>query len=238
MDVNLSMEYSVTLSINGSPFIIIACSGSEMREMAVGHLLSEGIISEAEDIRAVTFDTDSLILNVETDLNDRILERMLRIRRLPSGCGQGIAGEDVPVRNVTGKTAIAVPTVLSMMREFLQHSTLHRLTHGVHSAALFTADGRRLSFFDEIGRHNAIDKVLGHALLNGIDLSDKIVASTGRVASEIILKLINASVPAIISRASPTSLSRELAIRHGVVMIGRVRASSCTVFNGIGTVTP
>ncbi len=232
--MNLSMEHSLTLSLNGTPYITIACSGSDMREMAAGHLLTEGIISNPGDILSMTFDGDSMTLNVEIGRNDGMLECIRNNRRFPRESSSG--GE--VVRQPSGRTSIAARTVLPMMNEFLQHSPLHHLTHGVHSAALFTAEGKRLSFFDEIGRHNAIDKVLGHALLNGIDLSDKVAATTGRVASEIIIKFIRASVPIVVSRAVPTSLSLELAIRHGIVLVGRARESSFTVFNGKWALTP
>ncbi len=102
----------------------------------------------------------------------------------------------------------------------------------MHSAALSSTEGKIITFFDEIGRHNAIDKVLGYALLEDIDLRKNIILTTGRVSSEIVIKLINASAGTIISRASPTSLSYELANTHGVTMIGRVRSGYFCVFSG------
>lgn len=229
---SISMEYSVTLSINGSPYIIIACSGSDMREMAVGHLISEGIVVSPDEIRDVEFDPEIPAINVVTDMNDRILDSLMRLRRMPSGCGQGAGALDAVTVVARSPVRINASTILSSMREFLAHSSVHKLTRGVHSAALYTAAGGMIAFFDEIGRHNAVDKVLGHAMLSGIDLSDKLVLTTGRISSEIIIKLLRTAASTIISRSSPTSLSYELARRHGMTMVGRVRGNAFCAFNG------
>lgn len=229
---SISMEYSVTLSINGSPYIIIACSGSDMREMAVGHLISEGIVVSPDEIRNVEFDPAIPAINVVTDMNDRILDSLMRLRRMPSGCGQGAGVLDTDTVAARNPVRIGASTILTSMREFLAHSSVHKLTRGVHSAALYTAGGGLIAFFDEIGRHNAVDKVLGHAMLAGIDLADKLVLTTGRISSEIIIKLLRTAASTIISRSSPTSLSYELARRHGMTMIGRVRGNAFCAFNG------
>lgn len=235
---NLSMEYSITLSINGSPYIIIACSGSDLREMAVGHLISEGIVVSPGEIRDVVFNPAVPEINVVTDMNERILDSLMRLRRMPSGCGQGAGAIDAGI--VARKTPVKIDasTVLSSMKEFLNYSKIHKLTRGVHGAALYSAKGEMIVFFEEIGRHNAVDKVLGHALLGGIDLADKLVLTTGRISSEIIIKLLHTASSTIISRASPTSLSCELAARYGMTMIGRVRAGGFCVFNGFEHVAP
>lgn len=89
----------------------------------------------------------------------------------------------------------------------LTYSREHEATHGVHSAALYSHAGERLVFFDEIGRHNAIDKVIGYAAINGLTIEDKMICSTGRISREIAFKFINARAPVLITRASPTTLS-------------------------------
>src|SRR5512138_873888 len=105
-------------------------------------------------------------------MNDRILKSLLRLRHLPSDCGQGTNVNDLDM-DIRTPVKIKASTVLSSMREFLTQSKIHKLTRGVHGAALYSELGDLLLFYEEIGRHNAIDKILGYSLLHGIDLSDK-----------------------------------------------------------------
>lgn len=233
---SISREYSITLSINGSPYIVIACSGSDLLELAVGHLIAEGIIISTGEIKDIIFKPDFSEINVVINMNDRILNSLLRLRRMPSGCGQGTSAGDLNIKKCRNPVKIKASTVLSSMREFLTQSEIHKLTRGVHGSALYSVQGELILFYEEIGRHNAIDKVLGYSLLHDIDLSDKLVLTTGRISSEIIVKLLHTTASTIISRASPTSMSYELAVKHNMTMIGRVSGSTFCVYNGYGDV--
>jgi FdhD protein len=230
--VPLSMEYSLTLSINGSPYVAIACSGGDLREMAFGHLVSEGFVRSKSDIREMNFDEENSILDAVLAVDDRMLDKLLRLRRMPSGCGQAGGEIDIPEKTKGNPLKVSAETVTAVMKAFLNHSSLHKLTRGVHSAALSSVSGEIIAFFDEIGRHNAIDKVIGYALLNGISLHETVILTTGRVSSEIAIKLLNANAGTLISRASPTSLSYELSNTHGLTLIGRVRGGTFSVFSG------
>ncbi|HQM46212.1 MAG TPA: formate dehydrogenase accessory sulfurtransferase FdhD, partial [Smithellaceae bacterium] len=103
---------------------------------------------------------------------------------------------------------------------------------GVHGAALYSLAGEKIVFFDEIGRHNAIDKVIGHAAVHNISLEDKMICSTGRISSEIALKIINARAPVLITRASPTTLSVKLLRRYNILSVIRAVQGRFYVVNG------
>ena len=230
--VPLSMEYALTLSINGSPYVNIACSGADLREMAFGHLVTEGFVRSANDVKEMNFDEENSILDLVLETDDRMLDKLLRLRRMPSGCGQAGGEIDLPVKSEINPLAVTAETVIAVMKSFLSHSSLHKLTRGVHSAALSSVNGDIIAFYDEIGRHNAIDKVIGFSLMNGVSLNETIILTTGRVSSEIAIKLLNSGAGTLISRASPTSMSYELSNSYGLTMIGRVRGNSFTVFSG------
>ena len=102
----------------------------------------------------------------------------------------------------------------------------------VYKRQLYSLDGERIVFFDDIGRHNAMDKVIGHAALNGISLEDKMICSTGRISSEIAFKIITAGAPVLISRASPTTLGVELLRRYNILSIIRAVGRRFFVVNG------
>ena len=233
VDVTVSAEYLVTVKLNNNPYVSIACSGSDMEFLAVGHLISEGIVSSIKDIKKIDIDENSLEINISLVNNDELLERLFRIHSIASGCGHGRSfGIENEMPGIANLPEIEAETITSCMKRFLKSSELHMLTRGVHSAALYRNDGEEMVFFDEIGRHNAVDKILGFAAKNNIALSNTMILSTGRVSSEIIYKMVFSSAPVIVSKSSPTSLSIELAKKHNIMMIAKVRGNTFCIFQG------
>jgi FdhD protein len=227
----LSFEYAFTMHINSNPYAEVACSGSGIEDFAIGHLLSNSIISSKNDIRDVAIDENKKEINIITGPNAKIPEKNQPVKFIASAGGKTRKGVNSDLIN-TALPEVKASTIVKIMSEFVNHSDLHDLTHGVHSSGLYTADGEMLAFYDDIGRHNAVDKSLGFAIKNSINLHDKMIVLTGRLASEIVSKVINAGVPVIISRASTTTRGFELAVKHNIIMIGRVRESSFIIFNG------
>jgi FdhD protein len=232
-EIPVSAEYAVVLSINGNPFVSIACSGSDFRELALGHLLAEGVIANAAEVTSLEIDEAALTINAVTVQTDEMIDRLFRIRSIASGCGQGPGeGAEEGLEGIEAIPRVSAPLVTGLMTDFLRFSETHKLTHGVHSAALYSTEGERLAFFEEIGRHNAVDKVLGRALVSGTELSRCMLFSTGRLSSEIVLKAARAALPVLVSRAAPTTRAVEIARRCNIMLIGRVRPSSFQVFHG------
>lgn len=236
MEIPVSAEYAFTLAINGNPFVSIVCSGSDLELLALGHLAAEGIITRADDVRSIEIDDTAFSIDVRTVDDDELLERLFRIRSIASGCGQSAATAGAVMGRRAEVPRVRASVVTACMKEFLHSSEVHRLTHGVHSAALYSVEGERLCFFDEIGRHNAVDKILGYALEKGLALERAMILSTGRLASEIVQKAVAVSAPVLVSRAAPTTRSIELARGAGMLMIGGVRPSGFYVFSGEGCV--
>ena len=115
------------------------------------------------------------------------------------------------------------------MKELQLRAELFRLTGGLHSAALCSAE-KILYFCEDIGRHNAVDKLVGLCLKHEISLTDKVLVSSGRISSEILVKAAKLGIPILISRAAPTSLSIELAESLGITLIGFVRGRRCNIY--------
>jgi FdhD protein len=229
--ISLSTEYNFTVRINGSPYTEIACSGSDLEYFAIGHMLSNNIIKTKDDIREVIIDEDKKEINIITDLNDGMLERLLSIKFIASGCGQAGKVAKTAVINKVLPT-LEASTVINTMVNFLHYSSEHKYAHGSHSSALYTLNGEMTAFFEDIGRHNAIDKAVGFSIKNSLTLRDKMIVSTGRISSEIVHKSINAGIPVILSRSSTTSLGYELAVKHNLILIGRIRPSRFIIYHG------
>ena len=227
-----STEYAVLLKINGSAYVTMACSGNYLREHITGYLITEGIISNTNQIQAIEIDETGLTVNAFLSSDKIIAEKLERIKTITAAGGRSrknMPSEDLVRRSLP---QVRAEVVLQCMNEFLTYSREHEATHGVHGAALYSLEGRREVFFDEIGRHNAIDKVIGHAAVNGISLEDKMICSTGRISSEISFKIIHARAPVLVTRASPTVLSVSLLRHYNILSIIRAVNDRFYVVNG------
>jgi FdhD protein len=227
-----SAEYAVTLKINGSPYITMACSGTYLREHITGYLMTEGIINDIDQIEKIEIDEASLTVNVVLVKDQIIAEKLERIKTISAAGGRSrksLPSDDLIRKNLP---EVRAEVIIKSMSEFLAYSREHAATHGVHSAALYSLAGERIVFFDEIGRHNAIDKVIGYAAINNLKLEDKMICSTGRISSEIAFKFINACAPVLITRASPTTLSVRLLRQYNILAIIRAVNGRFYVVNG------
>ncbi|HHY38378.1 MAG TPA: hypoxanthine phosphoribosyltransferase [Clostridia bacterium] len=137
----------------------------------------------------------------------------------------------VPVLPKIGGSKVEAEVLASLAKQVGQASTLYRLTRGSHCAAIGSFDGALLTVREDIGRHNAVDKVLGYALRSGISPSDKIVLVTGRASSDIVAKCARLGFPFVVSRSAPTDLAVKAAHRSGITLVGLARGNSFEVFS-------
>ena len=230
--IAISTEYPVLITINGHPFITIACSGNNIADLVTGHLFAEGIITTRADIKNIDLDNEQMIAGVQVEPSEQVNATLSRSPSLVT-CGGG-SKRHLPYGNHVKASLpdVKAAIITRVMDEFLRQSSLHKKTHGVHSSALLDLHGNQVVFYDEIGRHNAIDKVIGFAINNNIDLHDKMILSTGRISSEIIMKIIISGVPVFISRASPTSYCVDLVKQYNLLCICRARQNDFVIING------
>jgi FdhD protein len=124
---------------------------------------------------------------------------------------------------------VSVGEILALTRDFQHRSETFRATGGVHSAALCDTSNI-LVFNEDIGRHNALDKVFGECLLNGIPTDDRLVITSGRISSEILLKVARRNIPVLVSKSAPTNLGVKMANELGVTLVGFVRGKRANVY--------
>ena len=155
---------------------------------------------------------------------------------LTSGCGKGKSLADWekidPLQDVMVNLDLTLSPdqVHRVVLQFEKRSELFRQTGGVHSAALATSDDLVL-FNEDIGRHNAVDKVLGESFLNGLKLKDKFLVISGRVSSDLVSKLWNCGLSLVVSRTAPTSLAVKMAQRLGITVVGFARGKRMNVYS-------
>ncbi len=233
-----STEYPVQIIINGIPYGTIACSGEKLEYLAAGILLSEQIITSSDQFRGIDFDEENLVCAVSCDPENQIYENSFSHRRIFTSGGRSV--RELPDDSFVRKSLPGVNplAVLSSMKRFLSESTIHDLTRGVHSSSLIDPGGKETVFFDEIGRHNAIDKVFGFAVMKKVDVSGLFLLTTGRISSEIVMKCVYGGVPVLISRAAPTSYAVELLRRYNILAITHVKGEEFLVINGSEMIEP
>lgn len=228
-------EQPVTIYINGREFITIVCTPEFLEDMAVGFLASEGIIPNPKNIRNIRVDEKQGIVRIEADKVYPFFENLQNKRFISSCCGMSRQGFVFAHDALTAKKMDGVRVTLSpedcfsLMARLDESAEMFRRTGGVHNAALCSTEGFFLPRMD-IGRHNALDKIYGHCLRNDIDVRNKVIAFSGRISSEILLKVAKIGCEIILSKSAPTELALTLAEELGITAVGFIRNESFNLY--------
>ncbi|MFC2025178.1 formate dehydrogenase accessory sulfurtransferase FdhD [Chloroflexota bacterium] len=236
----VAREFPLTIILNNQELVTLLCSPTNLKYLAVGFLFSEGLLKDKAGIKKILVDEQRGVVRVETEGDEALASEDLFKRIITSGCGRGASfysAADAPDQmKVESRIEISPHEVLSLVSDFQHRSQIYRTTGGVHSAALCDTKGI-LVFSEDIGRHNAIDKLFGECLLKGTPTDGRVVITSGRISSEILLKVAKRNVPMIISKSAPTDLGVKLANDLGITLLGFVRGKRMNVYtNGWGVV--
>lgn len=238
---SITRELPYTLYVNGTEIITLMCAGVCLESLAVGFLKSEGLIRERAKLKAVEIDREKGFARIETAEETGFAQKLAGKRTITSGCGKGSSFfnslDALQSRKIEKPVRFGEAHARELMTELHYRSDLYKETHGVHNCAL--ADEKGIAIFRaDIGRHNAVDMLVGVCFLHDIPTGDKILLTTGRITSEILIKAAKVGIPAIISRSSPTSMAARLARELNLTIVGRARAGAMTVYNGVENVLP
>jgi FdhD protein len=226
-------ELPLTIFLNKQELVTLFCSPTNLKYLVVGCLFSEGLIQGKGDIKKITVDDRRGVVRVETEED--------KGRRIGSSGGRGASFSSAPGAKdrpkVESETKISPHEIFTLMDEFVQSSGLFMATGGVHSAALCDTKGMLL-FRDDIGRHNAIDKIFGECILKNTPADDHIIITSGRISSEIVLKVARKNIPLLISKSAPTNLGVRLADDLGMTLVGFVRGKTMNVYTHSWRIVP
>ncbi|MFC1904800.1 formate dehydrogenase accessory sulfurtransferase FdhD [Chloroflexota bacterium] len=232
IDDVVAREFPLTVILNNQEVVTLLCSPVNLKYLAVGFLFSEGLLTSKDDIKKIIIDDGRGIVRVETEENEEFDRDVLFKRFITSGCGRGTSfysATDTTSQKVESKLKMSTYEVLTLVNDFQHRSQVYRATGGVHSAAL--SDTKSILIFSEdIGRHNAIDKIFGECILRDIPTDERVIITSGRIASEILLKVAKRNIPIIISKSAPTNLGVKLANDLGITMLGFVRGKRINAY--------
>ena len=222
-------EQPLTIYVNGDKFLTLLCSPIDLEALVVGYLWMEKVIGGLDEIRHV--EVSPVDGRAEVTLAGPVSLPTERI--LTSGCGGGITFRiDHRLFPRLASTLRVRPETLSLrMKDLFAAAVHYKTSRGIHGAAL--TDGERLLVVaEDVGRHNAVDKIKGAALRQGIPTEDRILLSTGRISSEMLLKAARMGVPLVASRTSPTEMAVGLAEQLGITVIGYLRPDGLNLYAG------
>ena len=232
LDDYVITEYPLSLYINNVKYVTMLMTPTNIKELVYGYLRSERIVSSKDNVVKYELDMDNFRVDVritkELDLSNRGKEKLLT-----SGCGVGTQFhedlDNLMIEAVQSDFTITHQNILNASRDLNDKSGLFRLTGGVHSCLFINKFYQY--YAEDIGRHNAVDKIVGHIVLEDIDSTRSYVISSGRVSSDMLLKCAVAGIPIVMSRSAPTSLAVKLAERLGVTLIGFVRGNKFNIYS-------
>jgi FdhD protein len=227
-------EHPLTLYVDKREIVTLMTLGQAPEALAIGYLRNQRLVEAIEDIAAVQvdWDTGSVAVTTRAHLKGGLkgLDEKMKKRTVTTGCGQGtVFGdlmeeiESIELRDDVILTEDALHALLDAVRH---HEAIYKEAGAVHGCALVenaVSDfaPKILYFVEDVGRHNAVDAIAGQMWLDGVDGSDKIFYTTGRLTSEMVIKAAQMRIPFLVSRSGLTKMGHEIAERLGITMIGR-----------------
>lgn len=238
-------EFPLTIMVNGAELVTLACSPIYLEELAVGYLFSEGIIEEKANIQSVRLEEDRIFVDLaglgvsesanqsEGTSNEQRGLPVLKHKVITSGCGRSTIFTDLNgtgLKKVRSEVQFPHAMIYHLANVLNRSSSLFFETGGVHNALLTDLTGGLELFREDVGRHNAVDKLIGHMVLHGLAPDDKMLVTTGRISTEILLKTARRQIPVLVSRSAPTDLAIRLAYRLGITLVGFARGKRMNIY--------
>ncbi|GEC87705.1 FdhD protein [Brevibacillus brevis] len=228
-------ESPITIMLNQEEFATLVCSPEYIEELVIGFLASEGVINAYSDIADLFIDETTGHAYVEAKKVNKYNQMFHSKRYVTSCCGKSrqsfyFYNDARTVKKVEAKGVLLSSTdCFRFMQEMQRSAKLFQKTGGVHNAALCDKNGIVLSRMD-IGRHNALDKLYGYCLMHSVSIEDKIMVFSGRISSEVLLKVAKIGCSVVLSKSAPTELALRLAQELGITTVGFIRNQTFNVY--------
>jgi len=221
-------EHPLTLYIDKREIVTLMTLGQAPEALAIGYLRNQRLVKSIDEIAAVQVDWETASVAITTRTPLKGLDEKMKKRTVTTGCGQGTVFGDlmeeidsIKLRDDVTLTEDALHTLLDAVR---RHEAIYKEAGAVHGCALAnntTGGVEILYFIEDVGRHNSVDAIAGQMWLDGVDGSDKIFYTTGRLTSEMVIKAAQMRIPFLVSRSGLTKMGHDIAAKLGITMIGR-----------------
>jgi FdhD protein len=231
---HIAAERALTLYLDKREIVTLMTLGTQPELLVLGWLRNQRLVKKMEDIKAIQVDWETESVAITTHKTIAELDEKLSKKTVTTGCGQGTVYGDM----MEGLDKIKLPKIIlkqSLIYELLAnlnaHNEIYKKAGAVHGCAL--CKGTEISrFVEDVGRHNAVDALAGYMWLHDIKGDDKIFYTTGRLTSEMVIKVAQMGIPVLLSRSGATQMGYEIAQKIGVVLISRAKGKHFLIYNG------
>ena len=230
-------EERVSFYLNGSKIISTMCLPSDQDAHILGFLFNEGVIESYSDVKSIKIAQDGLRVFMEAKINEANIANLYHEKTLTSGCCVGVSANfegRILQKFVSSKARFSLESLSKKIAEFERESELFNLTGCVHKVMIFCSNRAFVS--EDIGRHNALDKAIGKAIMAGADLSGAVLIVSGRLSMEMVIKCAMSGIPLVISRAATTALGIKSALKLGITLIGFARNGKLNIYTHKGRI--
>ena len=228
-------EVPLQLFVNQTFWATILCSPTDLKELAVGHLLSEGILKSVGEIEEVTLKeaemTCKVTLKAGVNAEDRVKLSRLHQRVITSACGSGSPYQYIgKTPRVKSNLAVNSQIIFDSVNQLNFKAEGFRKTGGLHVAAIYHTDGSVEALAEDVGRHNAVDKVIGIVALRNVDFGECFLALSGRMSGDVAFKAAKVGLPIVASLAAALSSGVEMAEAANLTLVGFVRGKRMNIY--------
>ncbi len=227
-------ERPLTIYLNGQEIVTAMSLGDHIKELAVGFLFNQNMLLADDVITDIDIDLDIDVVVVRTEKQTNYEAKMKKKIRT-SGCAQGTVFGDIMDRfeqiSLNPDLRLSVSQLMALSKTINTAPSLYLKAGAIHGCVLCTPD-HPIAYVEDIGRHNAVDKIAGHMFLNGVSGDDKMFYTTGRLTSEMVIKTVIMNIPILVSRSGFTEAGVRLARQAGLTLIGRAKGSRFVVLSG------
>ncbi len=234
VEMPVVVERPLTLFLNGQEIVTLMTIGDYVEELALGYLLNQNMLGPDDAVTAIEHDPEVEAVVVRTERRTDF-ETKLKRKTLTSGCAQGTAFGDVlenfAQARLSDDARIRASWLYSLASRITATPSLYLAAGAIHGCVL-CHEGAPLFFMEDVGRHNAVDKIAGVMARRGIAADDKIFYTTGRLTSEMVIKTVRMGLPILVSRSGFTAWGVQLARQANLTLIGRARGKRFTVLSG------
>ena len=235
VELSVVMERPLTIYLNRQEIVTSMTIGDHPDYLAVGFLLNQNMLRSDDKITEIDYDEDLEVVVVRTE-RETDYEEKLQKKIRTSGCAQGTVFGDLMEKfdelELPADATLRTSWIYALSRQINTTPSLYLEAGAIHGCVL-CQDDKPLIYMEDVGRHNAVDKIAGYMFMNGITAADKIFYTTGRLTSEMVIKTVQMGIPILISRSGFTAWGVDLARQAGLTLIGRAKGKRFVVLAGV-----
>ncbi len=228
----VASDEAICIFVNGEYYRTLIATPAMLKELVVGHLLGEGLIHSLGDLKEVEIKLMKAYVELDREVDLDLLGRS-KVELITAACGSSstpLGERQLESLMIGSDVFVEAETIVEIVRELNTRSRVYKRTGGTHCALLVTAEGGILAFSEDVGRHNAVDKVIGAGLLDGVNFGECVLVSSGRQSSEIVLKVARSGIPIIASVAGPLKSGIRITEATGITLVCFVRGMRMNIY--------